>query len=366
MASEREGEATKTLTAQCLCKAVRFTLTVPTASLPIPAYFCHCSRCRYIHGTLASIHAILAPGIVPNFVAPSSRSCLTGYEYANAASTRYFCSTCGCHIGDEAKELDKKTGKPVWAIATSIYDDHSEDVFKIGHHIFTESAEGGGLYEWLSHIGDRKLEFFTPDLPAGSTNPAIEPEIGKAGDERLRVECHCGGVSFTLPRPTIPEVVNDPFVAKFLPDDPTRWKASLDLCDDCRLVNGMHIAAWTFIPPALADPPIKPDFVHGTLKTFLSSPGVRRAFCGTCGATVFFLSDDRIASETSFVADVPIGLLRAPEGVLAEKWVKWRANNVSYFGSGERYHPELARSLKQGIEEWALKKEDRLATAKIA
>ena len=92
-------EATKTLTAQCYCKAVHYTVAVPAASLPLRAHLCCCSICRYTHGTLTIFHATLPKGVAPQFVAPSSMDSLTGYRHAEARSERYFCSTCGCHIG---------------------------------------------------------------------------------------------------------------------------------------------------------------------------------------------------------------------------------------------------------------------------
>ena len=355
-------QAMRSLTAHCYCKAVHFTVTIPIASLPLPVHMCHCPVCRHTHGTLCIFHAPLPKGVQPEFISPSSpTSSLTGYKHAEALCERFFCTTCGCHIGDADLTPDPSTGKPEWRVATSIFSEHGEDTFQIRAHCFTRAAPGGGLYDWLPSMGDRTLNTWNPDpsnttFPPGSSDiDAAKPEFDSSGNERLRAECHCGGVSFTIPRPSISEVVNDAFAAKYVsPLDRDKWVACLDLCDDCRLLDGTHVVGWTFVPLALTEPKISPDLKIGTLKTYESTKGVLRAFCGTCGATVIYSCDERAPEDGLQIVDIAVGVLRAPEGALAENWLTWRTGKIAWYPSGERYDEVFAKSLKKGHEEWGL------------
>jgi len=366
--------ATRTLTAKCFCQSVHFTITVPVSSLPLSTHLCNCYICRQVHGTLCCFHAPLQDGIQPQFVAPSSiASSVTRYRHAQAAADRLFCKTCGCHIGDEDLTPDPETGKPEWRVATSIFDDHGEDVFQIRTQCFTASEPGPGFADWLPRLGDRALRVWNPSCP-DSVFPIPPPaapkqEFDDQGHERLRAECHCGGVSFTIPRPTHPSVVaggRDGLVQRYVSKvDPDKWVACLDVCDDCRLVTGAHVIPWTFVPLGGLEPEIPPDFNFGTLTTHVSSDKVLRAFCGTCGATVFFAADDpdRVGGgvgdgdgdSKDRIVDVAVGILRAPEGPAAEKWLTWRTGKLAWYKSGQRFDPLFAESLATGFREWGVR-----------
>jgi hypothetical protein len=332
-------------------------------------HLCHCPTCRYTHGTLCIFHASLPRGVQPEFLSPTNAplsAAATSYTHPHGAnSERFFCSTCGAHFGDRDLEPDSETGEKGWRVATSLFDaqQDGEEVFQIRSHTFTDSALAGGLYEWLPAMGERAMHVWNPDRadarfpppPGEADRPA--QEFDDRGGERLRAECHCGGVSFTVPRPTVPEVVGDEFVSKFVsPIEKDKWMATLDLCDDCRLLDGTHVAAWTFVPRALIEPKVGPDLKLGTMKVYQSSKGVRRTFCGVCGATVLYACDDRKPSDESEVVDVAVGLVRAPEGVLAERWFTWRTGRIGWFEDGEKYDPVFAQSLKKGLEEWGRQK----------
>ena len=343
-----EDEQGKTLTAQCYCKSLHFTLTLPTSILPLSVHLCHCSVCRYTHGTMCIFHAPLPTGIAPQFVAPSSLDSLTAYTWPGSQCTRYFCSTCGCHMGDFSPD------DGAWVVSTSFFA-KDETVFQIKTHVFTESALGGGLNDWLPRIGDREMKIWNPkDDSAAPLQP--QPERGPDGEERLRAQCHCGGVSFTIPRPN-EEVLNNPTMKGYVsPVDKTKWAATIDACDDCRLMSGSHVIGWTFIPLDLCEPKIRSDLRTGTSKTFQSSPNVLRSFCGTCGATVFFSYDERRPNERENIVDLAVGILRAPEGVKAENWLTWRTGRLANANSGIRYDEELTRSLGQGLSDWGKEK----------
>ncbi|KAK3353794.1 glutathione-dependent formaldehyde-activating enzyme [Lasiosphaeria hispida] len=351
-----EGE--KTLTAQCHCKSVRFTVTVLSSSLPLATHLCHCHICRYGHGTLCCFHAPLPSEIAPQFIAPSSlTSSCTGYQHAQSASERFFCKTCGCHIGDVDLIPDPQIGVPEWRIATSIFSSH--DDFQIRSHVFTASHHGPSLSDWLP------LPIWNP-APADPTFPIPHPpppprEFDPAGHERLRAECHCGGVSFTLPRPTHPALADNKTIARYVSKtDPNKWVACLDVCDDCRLTSGAHVVGWTFVPLASLEPRVPEGFGFGTLVSYASSEGVLRAFCGVCGATVFYSSEDplrvgEVGREETMV-DVAVGILRSAEGPAAEDWVTWRTGRVAFLGDGVGFDRGFAEALDQGFKAWAVER----------
>lgn len=352
------AEETTTLTAQCYCKAVHFALDVPKSALPLKTHICHCSVCRYTHGTLCIFHAPLPAGVAPRFIAPSSLDALTGYAHAKAKGRRYFCSTCGCHIGDVG------INDPNWVISTSIFDaSKAEGGFRIGGHVMSKSAKDGGLANWLPSIAGRAMRDWNPseeDEPEMCAVTECEAETGPDGEERLRARCHCGGVSFTIPRPTPAVAAHEVWKTYLSPVDPgRRWVGCVDLCDDCRLVAGAHVSAWTFVPRSLVMPALGEDLMLGASKTYASSEGVLRSFCGTCGATVFYSCDDRKEKPgggDDQMLDISVGILRAPEGPLAEEWLTWRTGRAGWMESGKRYDAGLAESLAEGMKAWGNKK----------
>ncbi|KAH0530437.1 hypothetical protein TsFJ059_005054 [Trichoderma semiorbis] len=342
---------TKTLEAKCLCGSVHFTVDIPKASLPLSLYLCHCSICRFTTGAPCIFHASLGEGIKPNFIAPSSEKSLTTYSIKGADCTYDFCSTCGCHIAGVA--LDRGE----WTVATSIFTDHGPDNFKLTSHTFSESAKDKGLAQILTHLGDQKLPDWNPpkDDPRAKIVEA-KPEVGEDGQDRLRAECHCGGVSFTIKRPT-QEVLDHEIVRGCVsPIDPTKWIASFDMCSDCRLSNGTHLVGWAFLPLNHCEPKINSDLKFGTAKVYESSPGVQRCFCGTCGATIFYGNDPRKLQGPGNwqIMDLATGILRAPEGAMAENWLTWRSN-LAWTDSGKKFDTAFTDGLEKGMKEYVVK-----------
>ncbi|KAH6609244.1 hypothetical protein Trco_002590 [Trichoderma cornu-damae] len=343
---------TKSLEAKCLCGSVHFTIDVPVASLPLPLYICHCSICRFSTGAPCVFHTSLEKGLKPKFIAPSSEKNLTTYFIKGADCTYDFCSTCGCHIAGVG--LDREE----WTPSTSIFTDHGPDNFVIKTHVFSDSAKDKGLAQALTHLGERKLPDWNPpkDDPRAKVVES-EPEVGEDGQERLRAQCHCGGVSFTIRRPS-PEIFEHETLRKFAsPIDSTKWLGSYDVCDDCRLSNGTHVAGWTFVPLSYCEPEIKSDLKIGTAKVYPSSPGVQRCFCGTCGATVFYSDDERKlpGPENWHLVDLATGILRAPEGSMAENWLTWRPR-LAWADSGKRFDAAFANGLEEGMKKYVVGK----------
>ncbi|OLN87527.1 hypothetical protein CCHL11_06132 [Colletotrichum chlorophyti] len=352
----RDQMSTKTLTAQCYCKSVHFTLSLPLSLLPLKVHLCHCSTCRSTHGTLCVFHAALPPGVSPAFIAPSSLSSLTAYRHAAASSTRYFCSTCSCHIGDVGIDDDD------WVISASIFDANTEDfpaVWDIRQHVNTTSAPGGGLYNWLQRMAGGDMKVWNPKDQSGGEDAAPEREVGTNGEDVLRARCHCGGVSFTISRPTPSMLEDEGYQAWISPIESNKWMACLDVCDDCRLQTGAHAVAWVFVPESCIKPRLPEDLKIGSSKAFASSDGVLRSFCGTCGATVlgyFGCDGKRRRADGDRLLNVAVGILRAPDGVLAEEWLTWRTGRVAWSESGMRYDFALTEALSEGMARWGREK----------
>ncbi|KAK0642058.1 glutathione-dependent formaldehyde-activating enzyme [Cercophora newfieldiana] len=360
-----ETPESKTLTAECYCKSTRFTITVPVSALPLGTHLCACFICRQVHGTFTCFHAPLPSGVTPQFL--TSPTSITRYRHAEAASDRLFCSTCGCHIGDEDITPDHATGHLEWRVASSIFTDgaHADkSVFQIRSHIFTGDTSSVGFHTWLPRIGERELYIWSPEKgdPVFPIPPPQPPkqEIGEDGHERLRAECHCGGVSFTFPRPDHPSFKDNELVKRYTsPKDPSKWVACLDVCDDCRLLTGAHVTPWTFVPLNSLQPAVSSDLKGlGTLKTYRSSEKVLRGFCGCCGATVFYLCDEEERADAKSgmrMVDIAVGILRAPEGVIAERWLTWRTSRLTYKGDGMRFDPGFTEGLEAGLRAWGEK-----------
>ncbi|KAI9171688.1 Folylpolyglutamate synthase [Paramyrothecium foliicola] len=334
------AENIKTLEAKCHCGSVHFTHDVPVSSLPLQVHMCHCSLCRHNTGAPCVFYTPLAPGVKPKFVAPSSEANIQAYVSTSGASWT-FCQTCGCHVA----YVYPNNGK--WALSSSIFTDHGSENFRIYKHVYSKSTKDGGIAAMLTHMGGRELLDWNP--PDDDPSAAIEespPEFDQNGEERLRAQCRCGGVSFSFGRPN-QEALNDDFLKDFVsPLDNKKWLATWDICNDCRRVDGTHVIGWTFIPLSFCEPGIKSDLKIGTIKTYSSSTGVTRAFCGTCGATVFYGADERRPSERQEIIDVATGILRAPSGSMAEDWLTWRSR-LAHYESGTEYDREFAEALDE-------------------
>jgi hypothetical protein len=107
----------------------------------------------------------------------------------------------------------------------------------------------------------------------------------------------------------------------------TKYLAGLCACRSCRLSAGFPTQAWAFIPRAnLVDEDEMPFNLNSPcLKQFKSSLGVYRESCRTCGANVFWHSDERPC-----LIDVSVGLLRDQSGARAETLLEWDRNRVSF------------------------------------
>ena len=136
----------------------------------------------------------------------------------------------------------------------------------------------------------------------------------------------------------------------WLNEDKTKFSAGICVCDSCRLGSGMEYMPWSFIPTAniqledgsaLPNPP-----VFGTIKTYNSSERADRYFCGTCGATLFWIS-----KRMQNLIDVATGLYDAESGARAEDWLHWRTEMVANSKDGLA-RGVLTEDLVKNLKAW--------------
>ncbi|KAK7746598.1 hypothetical protein SLS62_009319 [Diatrype stigma] len=346
-------EEKQTFAARCHCSNVQFAITLPKSMLPLNAYVCGCYHCRVTHGAFGSFHITLPPGLGPEWTAGRINYSVYKTKGGNGGQ-RFFCPTCGAHSGHYEPLINQ------WVVDVALFDS-SAPFWTYTHFAFPQSARDGGLLSWIPEIAPGR-----PLLPFSPPNDqAQEYELVKAGsgEERLRAECHCGGVSFTVGRPT-EAMRGDAHLGRYVsPADPAKWKALLDFCRDCRKATGVPCNAWALVPRAAIEPADAADLrALGTMKTYASSGASTRGFCGACGATVFTRHRARVASEESeqlTVLNVAVGILRAPEGAKAENWLTWRTGEPAFAGpedDARTFDPQFVEAVVEGHRKWGVEK----------
>ncbi|KAI1377207.1 DUF636 domain protein [Hypoxylon crocopeplum] len=343
-----DPQETQTFAARCHCRNIQFTITLPTSILPLNAYICNCTTCRYTHGTFGSFHVSLPQGIAPEYTNLSVNLSVfkTPGSGPGGHGQRLFCPTCGSHSGHFEPWVAQ------WVVDVALFD--APIFWTFTRAAFPKSPGDGGLLSfWRTPSSGKELVQVSPghDVP-----PRYENRVGADGGEMLRAECCCGGVSFAIPRPSA-AVAADAYMRQYIsPRDPRKWKAFLDFCRDCGRVSSAPVVPWVLVPRAVLEPEVPPDLRLGTVKTYASSEKVTRGFCGRCGATVFLKTTLRSPSERSEVLNVAMGILRAPEGAKAEDWVTWRAGKPAWADDAREYDPEFVDAIVQGHREWSLEK----------
>ncbi|KAI1339271.1 hypothetical protein F5Y15DRAFT_383722 [Xylariaceae sp. FL0016] len=243
----------------------------------------------------------------------------------------------------------------------------------------------------LDHaLGDEK---HTSKAWEGGARGCVACETGPStGDAEtaamLKGRCHCGDIRFhithpdaasVLPKSNFPDLMvpyHDPANAELLTNpngekwwlcpeprdggtDETRgkeredegrsmarYRAGFCACPSCRLTSGFEIQPWSFVPRSnirmhVHDPDHHRPSValtegfeplRGVLRSYASSPGVVREFCGRCGATVFWHDEER-----GDLFDVSVGLLsgvRKEQGsrdeIMCEEHLEWWRDRVSF------------------------------------
>lgn len=334
-------ENTLTLHLHCHCKLASYTLSIPSSSLPLSSAFCHCTSCRHVTGQPAGSFAALPPEITLD-VTPLTRYASSDWY------TRYFCPQCGAHVVNFAGVT--------WRVCTGLLDRMEEKVLE-RNHIFVEDTVDGGMSVWLPSLvafpkgGDDEARgkvgtYFVP-----------QPRAQEEGAETVVASCHCGGVRFMLTQPedggeAAPDVGRGDGRWWLRDGDRRRYAAVLDACESCRRTTGIEVVAWAHVPRVnvrMLDGSLF-EVGAGTIRSYQSSSGICRDFCGACGAAVFFRKDGRDGE----VWDVAVGLLEAESGARAEGWLGWDADVC--FGE-EAVGPGMVAMLEEGLRSWKEKQE---------
>ena len=354
----------------CLCGSSKDTVEI-TSDLPSSSITCSCDICRYCTGVL--FLTCLRLKDKPSFV-----DGLESYKSSENV-TRFFCRECGSHVC--CMQQDNQS----WNLCAGVVDEivgqtPPGQLQAFMQHEFVGSTLDGGLAICLADYQGKAIRMFlqgpneepvqtfpqqrsspiftTPDRPAHND----QPESFRSADETLRASCHCGGVRYTVTRPSEaskqcsspwPDLIvphsahsdNPEDVKWWLRDRDTKYLAGTCACRSCRLATGSPIQTWAFVPKANIRKMdgTSLEYTLGTLKQYKSSDNTYREFCSSCGATVFWHCDER-----PDLIDVSVGLLRASEGSRAENWLKWHTKRVSF--KEHAFDSTLAAELERGLQ----------------
>ncbi|KAL9620705.1 MAG: hypothetical protein Q9160_004841 [Pyrenula sp. 1 TL-2023] len=255
--------------------------------------------------------------------------------------TRYFCPTCGAHVGDY--------DHGEWEFATGMLDSTEDRLNRV--QLWIEDVKDGGAASWLSDVDG--LEW-TRHIRGRDSATITWEQLSKLNEtsphdekDRLYGRCHCGDIRIFITKP-----------AAEPPDDPDRgrwwvkgdrYTACFDPCTSCRLCTGFEIMAWAFVPMQnifhLDGSPF--SVTSKGLKTYTSSPPVRREFCGRCGATVFF----RKLTRKVDIVDIAVGLFDSSSGARAEQWLAWEEYDMDDVRQ-DAIDQAFSQSMYKGLESW--------------
>lgn len=246
---------------------------------------------------------------------------------------------------DRALDDGKPEGR--WYAAVSLVE-AEEAAWDFQKHIFVQSTGDGGVASLLRQVDGKIMKLWkeqpiheeefkengdwtgVPPRVTDNASRELKQENNEGGDV-LKAQCHCGGISFSISRPSGPETWSE-IDPSLIPTDRNKYYALHDMCNTCRLTSSSCIVAWFF--PARASitiaPPWPPhasypdDGLFGTAKLYESSEGMKRTFCGVCGATVSYW-----CSERKDMVDFAVGLLQGGD-VRREDWLEWRVGKVAW------------------------------------
>ncbi|EQL35429.1 hypothetical protein BDFG_02916 [Blastomyces dermatitidis ATCC 26199] len=309
--------------------------------------FCHCDTCRRTAGLLCTSYVPLKQG-------KQSGPDLNGLVEYHFEPLVLRNMRCPCLSPDQ--------GNRRLTEASSVCPSQLEGFFRAERNATHVSQELPAL---LQHIYTPTS--WTSDQKSNESQQE-SPNSAPSSTKTLAASCQCEGVKFfmTAPNhtsrsPTSPwsdvlvpyhsstppsaAAANPNDVKWWLCDNGTKYLAGLCACNSCRLASGFPIQSWAFISRLnifkTSDGSNLAYDDLGTLK-YKSSPGVYREFCGVCGATVFWHSDERPE-----VVDVSVGLLRAETRVRIDDWLHWELGRISF--EEHALDKGMVRFLKEGF-----------------
>ena len=352
------------ITASCHCKINRYSFTVNESDLPFKPHLCSCNISRRISGVLlTSYFPISAQNSFPK------RDGLTAYK-SSGILTRYFCSSCGSHMFLEYA-MDGH-----WEVSTGTISE-SVNIVQFQGHMWIEDTQDGGASDWITEIGSIEASRWLKESNRGSNLPLdwrVEETVmpnSKSDIHKLHAHCHCNGVEFYVTRPNktsqracspFPDLLvpfttqtppeNTQNSAWWLATDHKRYLAGNCACQSCRQVAGFDLVQWAFIPRSniVTEDGRLFSRSSGTMKTYSSSSGVTRSFCGRCGANIFWEGDFR-----PDIVDVAVGIMDAESGARAEEWLEWATDRISF--QEEAHNPQLIAGLGKGLQSWKSRRE---------
>ncbi|KAI5239098.1 hypothetical protein E4T42_08780 [Aureobasidium subglaciale] len=312
------------------------------------------ASCRHGSGTL-----YMGAAYVPDDCIKTVQDSLSGLKASEWSSRRtsYICSTCGSTV------LGKLDGR-LWIHTGAL--DQLEDNVKIQRQIYIKDTQDGGFSNWLEGLHTKVHATLNDTLPADWPTTTTKPT--KENGERLHVHCLCKGVNFWISRPLTSSAKPDNSesdVNRQNPDrgdydmknpwwlcaDRTKFRSSVCSCNSCRLASSCDFVQWAFVPTTdlslSVDGSVPFSYDAGTLKSYRSSDVATRYFCSDCGAMVFWNGDERPG-----LVDVAVGLLDAEEGSLAQDWLEWATNRVSYKCDGLDRAETLMTHVEVELHKW--------------
>ncbi|KAF2501239.1 hypothetical protein BU16DRAFT_569388 [Lophium mytilinum] len=352
------------ITSSCNCGLSIFSFSVPDELLPLPTDLCHCNISRRISGALCTTYVDIP--LKTGDPEPDLDS-LTAYASSDIL-TRYFCPTCGTHL------YLKYNSNGHLSVSTGSLD-RTDGVVKFKGHMWISDTKDGSASDLIPSIDFTPLKRWakealsSPEIPLGWKNP--EPNLPPSSTEKLRAHCHCNGVSFYISRPnTVSCAATSPFPDLLVPyhsstspanptntpwwlPTPTQYLSGTCACTSCRRSSGFEITWWAFVPAANISLSDGSPFTRyfGTQTAYRSADHCVRTFCSVCGCTVFWDGDERPS-----IVDVAMGLLDAPEGARAEKWVKWCDTRVSFAELGRA--GGLVKGLEEGLRRYGVERDE--------
>lgn len=337
-------------TVTCLCGQIKVPLKTP---VPASTELCHCNICR--HTTGAFFVGLPALGYRPD--ASILDKCPV-YKTSDRVD-RYFCSSCGTklfvntHHKSDGTPIDDTESWYAFGGAIDPPEGSTTDVLSIERHHGVSDTTDGGLAPFLSTPTAPAFGMKTDPLSHSDLAQMIKTSTSQSppGEyDKLKVSCHCGGVSLLILRADHTERSISQ-LDRFIPRSPTgsveehKHFASTCVCRSCRLHTGSSFVPWIYVPgPQILNAHTgKPVVVHRaaypdrgqtaaesankglTLKFFWSSDDSTRSFCYVCGAAVFYSMDRR-----QEITNIAAGLLRADDGVMARGWLSWQWGRCSW------------------------------------
>lgn len=377
------SEGFTTVTARCLCNSNTFTTEVPSSSLPLKAWVCHCTSCRHLTGGL-HFGGALWPDKALDLSSLKSYSFTPNFNFLACANcgSQMFCqgSSPGLPLVVSTSCLDNNPGIVTYACHQFVWDTVDGGASMWVH----PSTSGGRLKRWKDKREQSdELGVAWPYEEAGNKQIHIAKSDTLASPDLTPLRCHCNGVNLFLRSGTRLAELDKPssshaVSAKRLEDlgiEPGtgRYITVMDTCDSCRLNVSADISYWASAPIShivygggaqaeslfdtasdLREAIAKSDPRLGTLSRYSSSPGVDRYSCSKCSASFFATNENASSSE---VITIAVGVMDHPDGARAEGLLSWDYSRMDFLEDGDGgwrealYHETLgeAKAWRQNL-----------------